>query len=185
MISIDSVLEILGQYREFAIFISIIISVIIALLGVVPSIFVTGANIIFFGPIWGFIISLLGESIGGYISFKVYRLGLKKSITSILGKYRLVDNLVKSKGWKAGVLIFEGRLIPFIPSGFITLGAALSSVNSFIFVVTTFLGKIPSIALEALVSYEFINANEGSIKLIITIIALILLWLTIKKGNNS
>ena len=137
MFSIDSVLEILGQYREFAIFISIIISIIIALLGVVPSIFVTGANIIFFGPIWGFIISLLGESIGGYISFKVYRLGLKKSITSILGKYRLVDNLVKSKGWKAGVLIFEGRLIPFIPSGFITLGAALSSVNSFIFVVTT------------------------------------------------
>ena len=182
MFSIDSVLEILGQYREFAIFISIIISIIIALLGVVPSIFVTGANIIFFGPIWGFIISLLGESIGGYISFKVYRLGLKKSITSILGKYRLVDNLVKSKGWKAGVLIFEGRLIPFIPSGFITLGAALSSVNSFIFVVTTFLGKIPSIALEALVSYEFINTNEGSIKLIIT---LILLWLTIKKGNNS
>ena len=182
MFSIDSVLEILGQYREFAIFISIIISIIIALLGVVPSIFVTGANIIFFGPIWGFIISLLGESIGGYISFKVYRLGLKKSITSILGKYRLVDNLVKSKGWKAGVLIFEGRLIP---SGFITLGAALSSVNSFIFVVTTFLGKIPSIALEALVSYEFINTNEGSIKLIITIIALILLWLTIKKGNNS
>ncbi len=38
MFSIDSVLEILGQYREFAIFISIIISVIIALLGVVPSI---------------------------------------------------------------------------------------------------------------------------------------------------
>ena len=54
-------------------------------------------------------------------------------------------------------------------------------MNSFIFVVTTFLGKIPSIALEALVSYEFINANEGSIKLIITIVALILLWLTIKK----
>lgn len=55
----------------------------------------------------------------------------------------------------------------------------------FISIVTTFLGKIPSIALEALVSYEFINTNEGSIKLIITIIALILLWLTIKKGNNS
>ncbi|MDU7471142.1 MAG: hypothetical protein E7K92_25020, partial [Serratia marcescens] len=29
-------------------------------------------------PIWGFIISLLGECIVGYISIKVYRLGLKK-----------------------------------------------------------------------------------------------------------
>ena len=183
MLNIDSVLELFNQYREFAIVISIIISIIIALLGVVPSIFVTGANIIFFGPMWGFIISLLGEAIGGYISFKVYRLGLKKSITSILGKYNLVDNLVRSEGWKAGLLIFEGRLIPFIPSGVITLGAALSNVNSFIFVVTTFLGKIPSIILEVLISYEVINANEGVIKLIITISALILIYLTIKKKN--
>lgn len=161
------------------------ISVIIALLGVVPSVFVTGANIVFFGPINGFLISLLGEVIGGWISFKVYRKGINKFAGNIEGKYELIDKIVNSEGKSVGILIFEGRLIPFIPSGFITLGAALSSVNSFIFVVTTFLGKIPSIALEALVSYEFINANEGSIKLIITIIALILLWLTIKKGNNS
>lgn len=183
MFSVDSVLEIFDKYREFAIAISIIISIIIALLGVVPSIFVTGANIIFFGPLLGFIISLLGETIGGYISFKVYRLGFKKSITSILGKYNLVDKLVKSEGWKAGLFIFEGRLIPFIPSGFITLGAALSSVNSFIFILTTLLGKIPSIALEVLVSYEFINTSESGIKFIITIIAIILLYLTAKKSK--
>ncbi|EOU2057069.1 alkaline phosphatase, partial [Clostridium perfringens] len=97
------------------------ISVIIALLGIVPSVFVTGANIVFFGPINGFLISLLGEVIGGLISFKVYRKGINKFAGNIEGKYELIDKIVKSEGRNVGILIFEGRLIPFIPSGLVTL----------------------------------------------------------------
>ena len=61
--NINSLINIFNQYSELAIFISLFISVIIALLGIVPSVFVTGANIVFFGPINGFLISLLGEII--------------------------------------------------------------------------------------------------------------------------
>ncbi|MCX0352895.1 VTT domain-containing protein, partial [Clostridium perfringens] len=110
------------------------ISVIIALLGIVPSVFVTGANIVFFGPINGFLISLLGEVIGGWISFKVYRKGINKFAGNIEGKYELIDKIVKSEGRNVGILIFEGRLIPFIPSGLVTLAAAMSRVNSFTFI---------------------------------------------------
>ncbi|MDU7110511.1 MAG: alkaline phosphatase, partial [Clostridium perfringens] len=46
----NSLINIFNQYSELAIFISLFISVIIALLGIVPSVFVTGANIVFFGP---------------------------------------------------------------------------------------------------------------------------------------
>lgn len=181
MLSVENVLELFNQYREVAIFLSLIISIVIALLGVVPSIFVTGANIIFFGPIWGLMISLMGETIGGYITFKVYRAGFKKGVTSIWGKYKLVDSIIKSEGKETGFLIFEGRLIPFIPSGFITLGAALSNVNSLIFIVSTFLGKIPSILLEGLISYQVINISGNYIKLGITLLALVLVWITLKR----
>ena len=68
MFSIDSVVELFNQYNNMAIAISLLISVAIALSGVIPSVFVTGANILFFGPINGFLISLLGESIGGYLA---------------------------------------------------------------------------------------------------------------------
>ncbi|MDK0625960.1 VTT domain-containing protein [Clostridium perfringens] len=183
----NSLINIFNQYSELAIFISLFISVIIALLGIVPSVFVTGANIVFFGPINGFLISLLGEVIGGWISFKVYRKGIKRFAGNIEGKYELIDKIVKSEGRSVGILIFEGRLIPFIPSGLVTLAAAMSKVNNLIFIIATFLGKIPSILLEVLASYGVILAYQKNIKLVIGIFSLILLFLTVKRirGNRG
>ena len=160
------------------------ISVIIALLGIVPSVFVTGANIVFFGPVNGFLISLLGEVIGGWISFKIYRKGVNKFVGSIEGKYKSIDRILESEGKRVGLLIFEGRLLPFVPSGFVTLAAAMSKVNSLTFIIATFLGKIPSILLEVLVSYGIIEASHKNIKIFIVIISLILIYLTIRKREE-
>lgn len=183
--NINSLINIFNQYSELAIFISLFISVIIALLGIVPSVFVTGANIVFFGPINGFLISLLGEVIGGWISFKVYRKGINKFAGNIEGKYELIDKIVKSEGKSVGILIFEGRLIPFIPSGLVTLAAAMSKVNSFTFIISTFLGKIPSILLEVLASYGVIMASQKNLKLVIGVLSLILFLLTLKKLKDK
>ncbi|MGL4991850.1 MAG: TVP38/TMEM64 family protein [Sarcina sp.] len=179
----ENLVNILNTYSFISIPISLGISIIIALLGVIPSVFVTGANIIFFGPINGFLISLLGEVIGGIITFYLYRLGFKKKASS-LSKYKMIENIINSKGKKAAFLIFEARLLPFIPSGFVTLGAAISEVTIFPYFIATLLGKIPSIALEAIVSYDLININDNFIRLIITILSIVLIYITLKKKKN-
>ena len=56
MFDLNNIVNLFEEYSMYSIPISILISIIIALLGIVPSIFITGANIIFFGPILGFII---------------------------------------------------------------------------------------------------------------------------------
>lgn len=48
MFNLDDIVTLFKEYSMYSIPISILISTIIAILGVVPSIFVTGANIIFF-----------------------------------------------------------------------------------------------------------------------------------------
>ncbi|MGG7176901.1 TVP38/TMEM64 family protein [Clostridium paraputrificum] len=184
MFSIESVMELFIEYSNVAIIISLILSILVSLAGVLPSIFVTGANILFFGPAEGFIISILGETIGGAITFKVYRMGLKRGIESISGRYKLLDRLVNSKGKKAGILIFEGRLLPFMPSGFVTLAASLSNVNIGTYTIATFFGKIPSIALESLISYDILNISENYLRLGITIVAVLLFVITLKIKNN-
>ncbi|MGL4452012.1 MAG: TVP38/TMEM64 family protein [Sarcina sp.] len=180
MFSIDGFVEILNNYAYLAIPISLLVSIIIALLGVVPSFFVTGANIIFFGPVKGFLISLLGEVIGAIITFYLYRFGFKKKAEG-LSKYKMIDNIIHSKGKKATMLIFEARLLPFIPSGFVTLAAAISEVTVIPYTVATIFGKIPSIGLEAIVSYDLININDNFIRLFITLSAIILILVTMKK----
>lgn len=181
MFNVNDVLEILKNNSAMSIPISLLISIGISLVGILPSVFITGANIIFFGPVNGFLISLLGETIGAYITFIVYRLGFKKKIEKFTGKHRLISKIVESDGKNAGLLIFQGRIIPFIPSGVVTLAASISSVNSVIFTVATLIGKVPSIALESLISYDIINIHNNWIRLVITFIGLIFVKFTIAK----
>lgn len=185
MLNVNNMLEILRNNSSIAIPISIFISILISLVGILPSVFVTAANIVFFGPVQGFIISLLGETIGAYITFIVYRLGFKKKIEKFTDKYELLSKIVNSNGKKAGLLIFQGRIIPFIPSGLITLAASISNVNSIIFVAATFIGKTPSIAIEALVSYDIINIYDNWIRLIITVIGLVITTFMIRKEKRN
>ena len=184
MLNVNDVLEILRNNSSISIPISLLISIGISLIGILPSVFVTGANIVFFGPINGFFISLLGETIGAYITFIVYRLGFKKKIKKFTERNKLISKIVNSDGKEAGLLIFEGRIIPFIPSGVITLAASISNVDGRIFTIATFIGKAPSIALEALISYDIINIYDNWIRLILTLIGLLFVKFTIAKKNN-
>ncbi|MEG0005505.1 MAG: VTT domain-containing protein [Clostridium sp.] len=183
MLSAENFLSIFNEYSSYAFFISLGLSIIIAVLGVVPSVFVTGANILFFGPLYGFLISLLGEVVGGVITFYLYRYGFKSKAMSIGDKYRFVNRIIESRGRRAFFLVLEARLIPFVPSGFVTLAAAISSMEIVGFILATLIGKIPSIALEALVSYQVINIEENFIKLVATLIGIGLIFITLKKKN--
>ncbi|WP_294353333.1 VTT domain-containing protein [uncultured Clostridium sp.] len=174
MFSTESLITIFNEYSNIAVIVSIILNIIVALIGVLPSVFITMANILFWGPIGGTAISLIGETVGAYITFRIYRLGLKSIPDKIKGKYKILDKLLVSNGLNAGILIFQGRVIPFIPSGFVTFAAAFSKVNETVFIIATFLGKIPSIALEGLISYDIINVKENYIRLLIVIFALLL-----------
>ncbi|WDV45161.1 VTT domain-containing protein [Clostridiaceae bacterium M8S5] len=185
MFNLNDLVEIFQNNSSIAIPISLLINIGIALVGALPSVFVTGANIVFFGSIKGFFISLLGETIGAYITFTIYRLGLKKRINKLTDKNKLLNRLANSEGKKAGLLIFEGRVIPFLPSGLVTLAGSISNVDSLTFTIATFVGKMPSIALEALVSYQIINAYNNWIRLGITIIGLVVLKFTIGRKNSS
>lgn len=183
MFSVDYVINLLNTYREFAIIISIILSVIISILGVVPSVFVTGANILFFGPIGGFFISLFGEVFGGWITFRLYRKGFKKGFNNLTRKHKLLEKIAKSKGNEAAFLILQGRIIPFIPSGFVTLAASLSSIEDLRYNLATLVGKIPSILLEVLISYGIISQGERAIEIILTLLGIYLIYKTIRKNK--
>lgn len=181
MLNVDNMIAIFYEYNNIAFIISIVVSIIIALIGILPSVFVTCANIIFFGPVKGFFISLAGETIGGYITFLVYRIGIKKVASDFISKYKILDKLQKSRGIKSGLIIFEGRLLPFIPSGFVTLAASMSGVEGWMFILATLLGKIPSIFLEVMISYDFINIEENYLRLFLSLVAIILIYITLRK----
>ena len=177
---VNSLLQLFKEYQQLAIVISICASILVAILGIVPSVFITGANILFFGFWNGMFISFLGEAIGAGVSFLLYRRGFKRMVANGLDKYPKLKRLIEAENKEAFYLIFSLRLMPFVPSGLITFAAAVGKTGFLNFITASSLGKIPALLIEGYSVYEVTQFGWQG-KLILATIAVVLLYLIIKK----
>ena len=183
----EQVINLLRDHAQIAFLISISISLLIAVAGLIPSFFMTTANIIFFGFWRGIFISFLGEALGAIVAFILYRKGFKKIATTRLQKFPTAQRLLDSKGAEAFLLVLYLRLIPFVPSGLVTFAAAVGRVSFATFVLASSLGKIPALLLEGYSAYE-VTEFKWQGKIILTAGALILIFLSLRKfgqRNNN
>ncbi|MDQ3682963.1 MAG: VTT domain-containing protein [Bacteroidota bacterium] len=176
----DQIIHFFQQYPHIAILASLLISIVIAVLGVVPSVFITGANILFFGFWKGTLISFLGETIGAAIAFLLYRKGFKSKIRKGLQKFPKLKRLIEAEGKQAFILILSLRLLPFVPSGLVTFAAAIGKVSAITFLIASSLGKIPALIIEAYSVYQVTQFGWQG-KLILALISCVLIYFVIKK----
>lgn len=178
--------ELLANHPSYAIFISLLINIVVAILGVIPSFFITLANVAVFGLYQGFLISLLGEALGAIVSFWLYRKGLKKVSSGLLSKYKRLEKLVNSENRQAFMLVVSTRLLPFFPSGLITYAAAIGKMNIISFSVASTVGKIPAMAIEVLGSISVVYAaKSGYISVVLAVVGIIIMILALKKGSGN
>ena len=149
-----------------------------------PSVFLTAANILFFGFWEGALISAIGESVGALIAFLLYRVGFKKQVEKSAKQHPTVDKLLQAEGREAFLAIISLRLIPFVPSGIITFTAAIGRVNWLTFFMASTIGKIPALLMEAYAAYE-VTAFGWQGKVILLLIAAYFIYLVIKKRKSG
>lgn len=176
----ERLIETFQEYKQYAIPISIIINIIVAVLGVIPSFFVTGANLISFGFWKGTLISFVGEALGAIVAFYLYRKGFKKFSQKSLSKYPMLNRLIHAKGKKAFFLILSLRMLPFLPSSLVTLAGAVGSVSPLVFAAASIIGKIPALMVETYSVYQ-VKQFEWQGKIILTIIAVYMVYVIWKK----
>lgn len=180
----EQLLFLFQQHPQLAIVISLAISVVVAVLGLVPSVFITAANILFFGFWNGTLLSFLGETIGAAIAFFLYRNGFKKTSQRSFEKFPKVQKLLNANGREAFLLILSLRLIPFVPSGVVTFAAAVGTVSATVFLTASSLGKIPALLLEAYSVYQVAQAGWQG-KIILALVAVAILYFVLRKRNAS
>ncbi|MCM3033341.1 VTT domain-containing protein [Niallia sp. MER 6] len=161
--------------------VTIIANIIIAISGVLPSAFLTTINIIYFDIKLAIIISIIGESLGAIVSFILYRKGLNRFTTKSKKKSHFLKKLQSTTEFKAVILIILLRILPFIPSGAVTLTAALSSIRIIPFTIASTIGKIPSLLIEVYSINKVFSINSSGWKETIIYTSLILLLLYILK----
>jgi uncharacterized membrane protein YdjX (TVP38/TMEM64 family) len=142
----------LTSYRALAIPLSLLVEVAVAVVGVLPSFFITAANVAVFGIWWGTMLSIAGESLGAVVAFLLYRKGLDR-LTGGTGKLsasleKRMNRLSEAPEGRAFLLVLAFRLLPYVPSGAVTLGAAGGRMRAWTFTLSSTLGKIPALAVE-------------------------------------
>ena len=100
----EALLNFFEQYPNLALISSLLVSILIAVLGVLPSFFVTAANILFFGFWEGVAVSFAGEALGAVVAFYLYRKGFKKGVASQIEKHKTVAALINAENKKAFTL---------------------------------------------------------------------------------
>lgn len=142
----------LTSYRALAIPLSLLVEIIIAVLGFLPSFFITAANVAVFGIWWGTGLSIVGESVGAVAAFVLYRRGLDRiaagSGSFSTGLEKRMRRLSEAPEGRAFALVVAFRLLPYVPSGAVTLGAAGGRMRAWTFTAASTLGKIPALAVE-------------------------------------
>ncbi len=171
----EQIIHLFNQYQAYAVLLSLIINTIIAILGVIPSFFITGANIIFFGFMKGTFISFVGEAIGAIVSFMLYRRGFKRISAVRLKRYPKLKRLIELRGRKAFLTVLALRIMPFVPSGFVTMAAAIGEISLVLFSLSSSIGKFPALLLEAYSVYE-VTSFSWQGKVILILIGIILLY---------
>lgn len=142
----------LSSHRLLAIPISLLIEIAIAVIGVLPSFFITAANVAVFGIWWGTALSITGESLGAVVAFLLYRRGLDRLVGGG-GRFAAslesrMNRLSEAPEGRAFLLVLAFRLLPYFPSGAVTLGAAGGRMRAWNFTLASTLGKIPALVVE-------------------------------------
>ncbi|MFJ7471942.1 TVP38/TMEM64 family protein [Peribacillus frigoritolerans] len=166
----DFISEALLSSGPFSIAVSLVFNILISVLGFIPSVFITAANISVFGFEQGLILSYIGEIAGAAVSFWLYRKGFQTFKPKFM-KNRWVMKLQRSQGFHAFWMILMLRLLPFIPSGAINLTAALSRTGMMIFFLATAIGKLPALLVEAYSVTQVLKASDD-IKIVLLILVI-------------
>ena len=169
--------------------ISIGLNIFVAITGVLPSAFITVATVGVMGFKTGLIILILGEAAGAIVSFILYRMGVNKlSNNPKMDKMenKFLRRLKNTGGIEAFMIVILLRIIPFVPSGAVTLTAAISKMRLLPFSIASTLGKIPALYIEAYSTVHILNLKtEWQIGLFIVVVILFISYLLWRKMKEK
>lgn len=178
-------IDFFDELGGWAIPFSLAVNGVINIIGFIPSVFITTANVLVWGPWTGGILSWLGEMIGSAAAFLLYRKGIQAAKIKRHEQWSWLQSLNRMPSTKQLCALILARVTPLIPAGVVNLAGALTSVSFTVFLLATAIGKIPSIALEVLVSYDLIHIQENIVRLVLTLCALGLGYFLLKKKEGN
>ncbi|ENZ01877.1 TVP38/TMEM64 family protein [Clostridium thermobutyricum] len=180
-IKIEQVLNFIEKRGTFSSLIYLGIYVIKPFFLIIPTNIIAIAGGMMFGPVKGFILTMIGFFITGTIAFFISRLLGRDFVEGLLGKRMLrLDENLEHNGFK---ILFLLRLPPILPYDPLSYACGFTKVSYRSFIIASLLGVMPETICYSILGKNF--DKPFSPEFIIPIIILILGLLFSKKIMNK
>ncbi|MDD6795202.1 MAG: TVP38/TMEM64 family protein [Clostridiaceae bacterium] len=163
-----------GVYAELT---YLLIFVLKPFLVVIPSNIIAITGGIIFGPVEGFLLSMLGFFISGTIAFYISRLLGKDFVQSIIGdKFIKLDKNIREHGFR---IMFLLRLPPVLPYDPLSYTSGFTNIYYKDFILASVLGVVPETLCYSILGPNF--STPWSPKFIIPLLIIVIATIMSKK----
>lgn len=123
-----------------------------------------------FGPVMGFILTMIGFFISGTVAFYISRVLGREFVEGIIGDRTIkLDNNIEKNGFK---ILFLLRLPPILPYDPLSYACGFTKIKYKEFILASVLGVLPETMCYTIIGKNF--SNPFSLKFIIPILILII-----------
>lgn len=177
---IKNVVEFIRAKGTYAILVYLLIFAIKPILLIAPSNLISISGGILFGPVKGFILSMLGFMISGTMAFFLSQFLGKDFVRGIVGdKFIKLDDNMKKNGFK---ILFLLRLPPILPYDPLSYACGFTNIKYKHFILASVLGVIPETLCFSILGPSF--RHPFSLKFIIPVAVVLLTTVFSKKIMN-
>lgn len=182
---LDSLIEFIKLKGKYAALFFFIMFALKPLILVLPSAMMSVASGVIFGPLYGFILNMVGFFFSGTIAFFLSRFLGKAFVDKILrGKALKLNQNLDKNGFK---VLFLLRLPPVLPYDPLSYTCGLTNMRYVDFITASLLGVVPETLCYSIMGENFRNPLSAKflIPLGIVILATLLSGFAFKKAKDN
>ncbi|WP_051623514.1 TVP38/TMEM64 family protein [Clostridium hydrogeniformans] len=183
--NLDSLIEFIKLRGKYAAVVFFIMFSLKPLILVLPSAMMSVAAGVIFGPVYGFILNMVGFFFSGTIAFFISRFLGKDFVDKILkGKALKINQNLDKNGFKVLLLL---RLPPVLPYDPLSYTCGLSNMRYVHFITASLIGVMPETLCYSIMGENFRDPLSAKflIPLGVVIVATILSGFAFKKAKDN
>lgn len=168
------------KFEDLGFIVGFLLVIIEAFLPFLPLVVIVILNINSYGIIIGFLVSYIASAAGSYLVFLIVRNLFRQSAQKYIEKHDKLNRMLRFIDERGFTFLFILLSLPFTPSSIVNVIAALSNIRRHVYLYILLASKFIMILSITLVGYDITSFFDSPLKLILSLVFLVLLYLISK-----
>lgn len=168
------------KFEDLGFIVGFLLVFIEAFLPFLPLVVIVILNINSYGIIIGFLVSYIASVAGSYLVFLIVRNLFRQPAQKYIEKHDKLNRMLKFIDERGFTFLFILLSLPFTPSSIVNVITALSNIRRHVYLYILLASKFIMILSMTLVGYDITSFFDSPLKLILSLVFLVLLYLLSK-----